>query len=341
MSDAANTMTDHRHHFGVFDRTVTLTSWALAGALFLTVGWLTLAPDDPLGAVSVLARHGALVMIVQIAALAGVVSALATVIAGRRLADVGTFAVALGLALVSLRGATTEYLLVQSAETPGPSERGLALRFAVEAVGWFGVAFIALFVAAVVQRWCFTASADRFASTKRSPTTTIPTLAGYDIPLISAGWLGVAADRQTIPRDGLAHTFTTVAVGFAAMSVLSFGLADRSIRHGQSCFLVVAAVCIAVYVAQRVIPVRSVLWSILAVGVLALVGYVWAFLRPASPGLPPNIPASNFLRILPVQFIAVGVASAVGMFWYACEPTPESTASRHHAPPKSPDKGRR
>jgi len=341
MSDAANMMTDHRHHFSVFDRTATVTSWALAGALFLTVGWLTMAPDDPLGAVSVLARDGALVMIVQIAALAAVVSALATVIAGRRLVDVGTFAVALGLALVSLRGATAEYLLLQSAEVPGASQRGLALRFAVEAIGWFGVTLIAMCVASVVQRWCFAASADSFASTDRGRAATTPTLAGYDIPRISAGWLQVAPDRQTTPRDGLAHTITATAIGFAAMSVLSFGMSARSIRHGQSCFLVVAAVCIAVYVAQRAIPVRSVLWSILAVGSLALIGYLWAILRPASPGLPPNVPASHFLRILPLQFIAVGTASAVGMFWYVSEPPPESTPSRRDGPPKSPTKGRR
>jgi hypothetical protein len=341
MSDAANMMTDYRHHSGVLDRAATLTSWALAVALFSTVGWLTMAPDDPLGAVSVLTRDRALVMISQIAALAVVVSALATVIAGKSLADVGTFAVALGLALVSLRGATAEYLLVQDADASGASHRGLALRFAMETVGWFGVALIAMFVASLVQRWCFNASADRFASAGRGTGAPAPTLAGYDIPRISAGWLGVSLSRQTAPKEGLAHMVTAVVVGFAAMGVLSFGLTARSIRHGQSCFLVAAAICIAVYIAQRAIPVRSVLWSVLAVGLLALLGYLWAFLRPASPGLPPNVPASPFLRILPVQFIAVGTASAVGMFWYVCEPPADAGTSRRSAPQRTPVKGRR
>lgn len=341
MSDAADTMTDHRHHFSTFDRTATLVSWVLACALFLTVGWLTIAPDDPLGAVSVLTRQGALMMVLQIAALAGVVSALATIIAGRRLTDVGIFAVALGLALVSLRGGTAEYLLMQGAEVSATSERSLAIRFAVETLGWFMVMVVAIVVASVVQRWCFGSVSDDAPSADHPPSGETLTLAGCDIPRLSASWLAVSTDRQTAPMDGLKHTLTVVAVGLAAMAVLSFGLSTRSIRHGQTCFIVAAAVCIAVYVAHRAIPVRSVLWSILAVGVTALVGYAWAILQPAAPGLPPNVPSCHFLRILPVQFISVGTAAALGTFWYVYAPPSDHHTSCPTASQKAPVKGRR
>ena len=341
MSDAADMMTERRHHFSVFDRTAMLMSWVLACALFLSVGWLTMAPDDPLGAVSVLTRDGAFMMIVQIAALAGVVSALATIIAGQRLTDVGTFAVALGLALVSLRGGTAEYLLMQGAAVSATSERALAVRFAIEALGWFLVTVVAVLVASVVQRWCFGSLEDDATSAGHPPGGEIPTLAGCDIPQLSESWLAVSAGRQTAPRDGLKHTLTVIAVGLAAMAVLSFGLSSRSIRHGQTCFVVAASVCIAVYIAYRSVPVRSVLWCILGVGMTALIGYVWALVRPAVPGLPPNIPSCHFLRILPVQFISVGTAAALALFWYVYTPPSDTSTSRREGPPASPVKGRR
>lgn len=341
MSDVANTMMGHQHHSTMLDRTATLMSWVLAGALFLTVGWLTMAPDDPLGAVSFLARDKALMMVVQIAALAGVVSALATVIAGRRLTDVGTFAVALGLALVSLRGGTAEYLLVQGVEISATFERTLAIRFAVEAAGWFVVMVVAIFVASAVQHWCFGSSEDSSPSSTRAPHGGTPTLAGYDIPRLSANWLGLSVDRRTAPTEGAKHALTVIAVTLAAMAVLSFGLSARSIRHGQVCFVVAASVCIAVYVAYRSIPVRSALWSILAVAVTALVAYAWALLRPAAPGLPPSVPSCHFLRILPVQFISVGTAAALGTFWYVYAPPSDTSTSRRAAPQISQAKGRR
>lgn len=351
MSNVANTMTGQRHHFTMFDRTATLASWALAGALFLTVGWLTMAPDDPLGAVSFLTRDNALMMIVQLAALAGVVSALATVIAGRRLTDVGTFAVAIGLALVSLRGGTAEYLLLEGADASGASpppmyigatfERSLAVRFAVEAVGWFVVIAVAVLVACVVQHWCFGSSEDPDPSAGGAPRGEAPTLAGYDIPRLSANWLAVSPDRQTAPMEGVKHTLTVVAVTLAAMAVLSFGLSSRSIRHGQTCFVVAASVCIAVYVAYRSIPVCSVLWSILAVAVTAMVGYGWALLRPTVASLPPNVPSCHFLRILPIQFISVGTAAAIATLWYVYTPPSAPSASRQSHSQISQAKGRR
>ncbi len=341
MSEVADTMLGHQQHFTMLDRTATLMSWALAGALFLTVGWLTMAPDDPLGAVSFLTRDNALMMVIQIAALAGVVSALATVIAGRRLTDVGTFAVALGLALVSLRGGTAEYLLVQGAEVSATFEHTLAIRFAVEAAGWFVVIVVAILVASAVQHWCFGSLEDSPPPPTRAPHGEMPTLAGYDIPRLSGNWLGVSVDRQTAPMEGAKHALTVIAVTLAAMAVLSFGLSARSIRHGQVCFVVAASVCIAVYVAYRSIPVRSALWSILAVAVTALVAYAWALLRPAVPGSPPNIPACHFLRILPVQFISVGAAAALGTFWYIFTPPSDAGTSRRAAPQISQPKGRR
>ncbi len=279
---------------GLLDRAAILAACALAGGLFLTVGWFAVHPDDPAGSVSLLTRSGALMMLIQAAALCGVAAALATLIAGRRLADVGTFAAVLGLALVSLRGATAEFLLVQSADVSAAFERGLALKFALEAVAWLVVVVVALAMSAVVMRWCF----------------------------------GVSPDRQTIMEHGIKHTLVATAVGLAGMTLLSTGLSTRSIQHGQVCFVVAAGVWIGTYAACRLVPVRSALWPILSVGLIALLGYVWACVRPAIPALPPAIPSSHFMRVLPVQFISVGTVAALAAFWYVCAPIDNSRSPR-------------
>ena len=301
---------------GGLDRAATFASCALAGGLFLTVGWFAMEPDDPLGAVSFLTRSGRAMMLIQAAALCGVTGALATLLASRRLADIGTFAAALGLALVSLRGATAEYLLVQNAEVSSTFERGLALKFALEAVTWFIVVIVAVGVSALVMRWCFGRPDDGL------PAPPARVMAGYDIPRLSARCFGIRLNQQTIKADGIRHTLIAVGVGLAGMTALSTGLSHRSIQHGQVCFVIAAAVFIGTYAACRLVPVRSALWSIISVGLLALVGYLWAAVRPAVAGLPPTIPSSHFMRALPIQFISVGTAAALAAFWDVCMPMP-------------------
>ncbi len=318
MSDVPVSLGIDRPQLGLVGRLATLTSWALAAALFLTVGWMALAPDDPLGSVSVLTRRGGLTMLVEAAVMAAVMAALATVIVGRQLPDVGTFAAALGLAVVSLRGATAEYLLVHNSSAVEWTERALAWRFALEAGAWFIVLIIAAGIVAPVTHWCFGRSKQRPAGVKDGFST--PIAASSDFPGVSARWPDVRGGAQTPAGDGVRHMLTAGGVGIAAMALLSTGLSSRVIQHGQVCFVVAASVCIATYVAYRVIPVQSALWSILAVGLLSLAGYIWALARPPVMGLPPNIPSSHFMRVLPIQFISIGVATAVATFWYVYVP---------------------
>lgn len=311
---------------GWLDRAATTASWVLGGALFLTVGWFAMEPDDPLGPVSAYARQGGLMMLIQAAALAAVAAGLATLIAGRRVADIGTFAASLGLAAVSLRGATAEYFLLRGADFSEAFEHSLAWRFALEAVGWFLVVLVAVGVSAAVMRWCFGSMESPDPNGGDTPSAVVRTLAGFDVARISARCFGVSGERQTASTDGVHHMLITTGVGLAAMAVLSAGLRWRSIQDGQVCFVVAAGVFLGAYAACRMVPVRSALWSILAVGLIALVGYVWAALRPEVTELPPNIPSSHFLRILPIQFIAVGTAAALMAFWYVFVPHSEPSS---------------
>ncbi len=317
MTDVSGSlMTEHERHLSLLDRAATWVSWALAGAIFLTVGWLAMAPDDPLGAVSVLTRHGAWMMLLQAAGLAAVTAALAAVIAGRRLPEVGTFAAALGLAAVSLRGATAGSLLIEWADVAPVSQSSLPLQLALEAIAWFAVIFLARGFSIAVGRWCF-----------------------GDRPC------GTALEQWAGPRDsladGLKHTLLAGGAALLTFKILSAGLSTRSVQHGQACFVVAASVCIALYLAYWVVPVRSAVWSILSVPLLAVGGYVWARFGPAPGGLPASVPASHFLRVLPVQYISVGTAAAVAMFWYLVHPefrsaNPSHSSSPHASPEGSP-----
>ena len=112
MSDVV--LPDHvQLHAG--DKLLSLVVWIGASALFASVGWMALQPDDPQGAVSLLTRGGSLWSVVQIAALAAVVSGLAAALVGRKLPDAGVFAVSIGLAVAVWRGEGTSHLLISVA----------------------------------------------------------------------------------------------------------------------------------------------------------------------------------------------------------------------------------
>jgi hypothetical protein len=304
-----------RLQLSLLEKIVTFFAWLLGGAAFFTIGWMAVRPDDPAGAVSLFARSDAPLMLVQTAALAGVAAAIGTILAGRRLSDAGTFAAAIGLAAVSLRGETVVSFLVIRTDMSTAAERALALRFAAESLAWFGVTLVAVVVSGYVARWCFGDPA-RAASDDPLRALASRSLAAYDAPRIGTVICGASAAHQTEPLDGLRHMLITAGVAVVAFALLSKGLVSRSIQHGQVCFSVFAAVMIAHMIAFRFVPVRSPLWSILAVPIVAITGYLWAGFRPPEPGLPPNMPASHFLRVLPIQFIAVGTVAALTAFWY-------------------------
>ncbi len=323
------------------DKMLTLAAWALGGAVFLTVGWFAMAPDDPLGPVSLLAHHNAFAMVVQAAALAAIAAAVSTVLAGRLLPDVGTFAAAVGLVCVSLRGGTVGSLLIDNAEAAPAVRSSLAISMLLEAIVWIGVAAIATAASSVVMRWFFGQPGDEAHGDPHSVRAAFfGYQAGSDVPGIGPSFLHARPDEQTPPVTGLSHVAVTALVGIILLRVLTEGLSARSPQHGQSCFVVAAAIGIACYVAHHVVPVRSALWSILAAWAMAPLGYLWAALQAAPQDLPAVVPPSHFLQLLPIQFIAVGTATAVVMFWYMAPP-PEPVHQERRSSKSSPARAKR
>lgn len=313
MNDLASGVVTASPPRNTLDKMMTYVSWVIAGALFLSVGWLAMRPDDPRGAVSLLARQGAFLMWLQAAALAAFAAAIATVIAGRTLADVGVFAAALGLAVVALRGDTAAYFMLLTRESAA-YERILALKLAAESLAWFAVIAVSLLVSACVVSWCFPATLGTHdVTTPSSPGP--PVSAGFDVPWL-VGHLFPRETTVTMPREGLKHTLIVTGTALLVWMVFSSEWSHREVQHGQVCFLVAASVSLGCYVAQRWVPVRSALWPVLAPPLLALLGYLWGSIRAGNAHVPPNFPASSFLRVLPIQYVGVGTAAVLATFWY-------------------------
>lgn len=316
MMEAAGHVHWEAWRLSFFERLAVWLTWAVAGALFLTVGWMAMAPTDPLGPVCVLTNRAGVAMLAEAAALVVVCALVCTLIAGRRVVDAGTFAAAIGLAVVSLRGGTTEYLLLYGdGSGSGAMPTGvLAVRFAALAVGWFVIVMIAAGVSMWITRWCFTASSGSSADGGGTEHGTGLVLCAADIPTMNLT-AGTIQSPATPLTDGLRHAAVATAVGLLAFILLTESTSTRAIQHGQSCFVVAAAVWLACFFAHRIAPVRSAFWSVLAVLAMALIGYGWSALRSHGGVVPPNIPESAFMRVLPIQFISVGTATAISMIW--------------------------
>ncbi len=323
------TTTLHRMQSSIWDRVVLFISWAIAGSIFLTLGTLAMAPDDPLGAVSLISKQDLLGMYAQACALAIVVAGMATMVAGRTIADVGTLSAGVGLASVSLTGGTIKALLLERADLGASAQQSLALLMALEAVAWFGVIAAAMLASAFVLYWIY--------PDRRRPSEDVADLrglasrasSGFDLSKLSQRSFGVLSQEQTSLGSAVRHLMICAGAMFGTLNLLSLGLWSRDVAHGQVCFVVAAAAFFGAFLANQMAPVRSALWSILAVPVAAIAGYLWAWIRVDTSGsFPPNLPTNSFLRILPIQFIAVGVVAVIISFWYSYDPVERSPHER-------------
>lgn len=316
MSNSPAGATIDKPHLTLIERIAIWMTWAIAGALFLTIGWRLMEPFDPEGPISVVSSHGGAFILLEAGVLAAVCAAVCTLIAGRYVVDVGIFAASLGLTAVSLRGGTTAYLLLYgTGRDGGVLPAGvLAIRFAVASVGWFAVVMVAAYVCHLVLRLCFPATLRGAA--EGGPADLVLTTPVSDVPSFNFGE-GRVLSKQTPISDGLVHTACVAGIGLMAFRVLMASSAHRAIHHGQACFVVAASIWLGCYIAHRIVPVRSSLWALLGVCATAVVGYLWAAITTGAEAFPPAIPQSPFLRVLPIQFIGAGAAMVVFMQWSA------------------------
>ena len=312
MTAAATITPAEPHPMTPSDKAAFVAACALSVAVYLTVGWMALTPKDPLGAVSLLACTAAPFAWLQVCVLAVVIAALTTALWGRRVADLGLFAVAVGLAALTLKGANASSLLVAGAGDGDALGRGLALQLGLEALAWFVIPAVAAFASLLTMRWC----AGARACCEGQAPGMLP-LGASDIPLLGERLCGVPVLNSTAPGVGLKHTAVATAAALVILHLLAASLHASVIRHGQACFILAASVLLGTYIAFKAAPVRSALWPVLAVPLVALLSYLWAAVSGGGETQFLAAPGAAALRVLPLQFIAVGVASAIAGTWLA------------------------
>lgn len=322
-----------RPQLGTLAKSAVLLSWLMAGAVFLSVGWMAMAPDDPLGAVSLLARRPALEMFLLSLLLACATAALAAVLAGRWVTDVGTFTAALGFVAVSLRGGTAQHLLTYRGSAAGTTAI-LPFWLMVETVAWFVVLFATLLVSAVTIRWLRNFLGQGPPSGASELPEWLPTAA--DVPWLGPRLVGELATAGTELRDGVRHLIVYTGAALIALAALSSGVSSRGVEHGQACFVLSAATCLGALVAHRYAAVRSSFWTLVGVLMAALLGLLWSWGRLLLLDNAALTPPGAFLRILPIQYMAVGTASALAMQWYILPPNPEQTKGQRETEKTSP-----
>lgn len=291
-------------------------AWIGAGYVFWHLGYSALGMGDQQMSVRLFAGWRMAVGLPLLAALSIATAAAATMLLRRWLCDAGTFAVAVGLAALSVRGGTVEYVLIQSGADGGRGGAGLPLMFALELIAWAGVLLLAARVTAMFSRPLQGGNGNRAAAAADATGSILQNPCGAELSVLMRR-AGRDGDATLTSLDrGLRHAAMAAVLTAALIIVFSLDLTRRPVSHGQVLFVSAASAWIATYFAFKQFPVRSALWAMLAALTVALVGYLIASLGSGRTDLPVNLPYSPFLRALPVQAAAAGVGGALLGFWF-------------------------
>ena len=321
----------HQNPLRWTEKAILVASLSACAALFLSIGWQVMAPEDPHGAVSLWAHSSFFAMFIQAVALTVVATAIATAMIGTRIPDIGIFAACLGLAMVTLKGDTAEYLLINIAEGNQSAEKMLAGQLAIESILWCVLVLLAMITSGAALHWCFGINGqthnDAPKTVQDNKGISLMNLAISDCPFLSKplGIQPVKFLKNSAADDwaGAKTTAITTVVSAFVFTVFIAPSSPRSIQHGQTWFAVFAAFYIGVWASKRFASCRTPFWSLLAIPATSVLGYIWTMLQgelPARYANLANIPASAFLRALPLTFVSVAAMGVLFAFWTVAEP---------------------
>ncbi len=281
-----------RRPLGFFERLRAMFAVVVVGVVWVAwAGRMILVPSDPLACVSVSTAQWGWLIVPACMVLACVLSMGVCLITAARPRDMGVFAVSLGLSLAVLRYQNAAYLWARFGGGDDAARRAEALMMALEAAAWLGVIVAAFVGSAAVVRV-----------------------------------VGFAADEHARPASEVQNgLFTTVIMCIlAALGLLIFsaGTELAPIQTGQVCFACAASFYLASLIAYQLTGASSPLWAYLAVGLVAVGGYLWIALYP-TPQYPGRdisfliqFPPAAFGRALPVQVVMIGTAAAIFGNWH-------------------------
>lgn len=271
-----------------------LSGLAVAAAIFWYVGPWALGHVDPGGPISLIDVPSGLITMAELLGLAIVSSGLAVAIAGAGSAARGPLAVAVGLATLAARGAQMDKLILhrvsiaassvaagQTGSLPDPYPTwGLA------AETWLWLGLIA--VGYVAGRWV-----DGWFETR--PAESRP--------------VGPTDLRQSAGAIAISTVVAWLVISFA------IGRENAPILRGQVYFAVALGFVTAALVAHACFDLRSNLWALLCVGIVATVAYVVG--APSSAAVAQSVKTGSYLvlrpmtRPLPIEYAALGAIGAL------------------------------
>ena len=236
----------------------------------------------------VLVGDGGIAAAVTVLLLAVAGALLATVLCGRRDGTQGLLIVALALALWAFWGGTADDWLIARNPSAGPPTGAAYWPLLAETLYWTLVVLAVVALNAVPFPWF------RGQSTEQD----WPRALGLDLSPPAA-------------RRGAVALLITVVAAALLIGVL-MGPRLGHTYHGQVYFAVAVAFALGTLLGRRVAGVWRPAWYLPGPMIVAVIGVVWAGLRP---GLGPGyehinvIPACGLARALPVEMVAVGTAA--------------------------------
>ena len=293
---------------------------ALAAGAFCTVGWLAMhRPEDPAGPISLVLHSQRYQALFVGIALAAVVSAVGEILVGAHLARFGVFAAGFGFVTLSLRGGNMTDLLVLYSARAGESRASIYGALAVESVVWSLMLAVSFLASVGVLRWLRNGQESNADAGATDRPRVDGVRSGAEGPSGRATWMGPI-------HQGIPALITTGAAALVVIRVAAAGSPAELVRTGQVLFSVGLAFLAGTWLSMRLFPRATFVWTLLAVPVVAVVGYL---LAGAGTGFadalePYNrvaaVPASPFARALPIEQIAVGTLATFLARWLGTGP---------------------
>ena len=284
------------------DKARLVVACAVATGLFTSVGWMVIRPSDPQAAVTVLidGRTGVAVWLPTLG-LTAVVAALAAAIAGPALRDAGTFAAAIGMAMVALRGGSMTQLLMYHGVTES-NRRALAIRLMLDAMLWFAAIMAAWLVDAIVRRWLD----ERVVRTAEAPAS-------------QSRCRGRVRDAFVHVRDGVFGMLTCAVVAAGVASLVIARSPESWIEPGQVYFALCLGFFCGAGVGNYLWRKGACCWYMLSTLLVALFAYGHGYLSPRLQepyyGELATAPPNDLFRGLPIEYVAVGTVGVLLGCW--------------------------
>lgn len=272
------------------------TAMVVSIGLIATVGYSAARQWDPQAPISLLLAQHPLGLWLRLAALTAVLVCLVTVIMDARVKDCGAFVASICLAYLPIKTGGMDYLLIYlQAGKSADQAAAVWLSLAAEALAWLVLIGGAVIIGRAVELWLTKGSDNQGA-----PDQPVKLLD----QLIGKNWL-----------KGVSAMLITMAVAGLLIPLLA-----ASQHKGQIVFALACSFFIAALLAEHLVGSDGAFWQVLAVPLLAVVGYLYTYYYPDRPiGYENllNIPPNQLVRALPIEFATVGTASVIWGTWFS------------------------